>query len=69
MNLPAAEEDDSKVKMIKMDIIFNNGQIMTSGYGSTNQQAEKNASIKGLLWLQDNKKEDIEKLLKTSLFS
>ena len=55
--------------MYRINIIHNNGQIMTTGYGNTNHQAEKNASISGLLWLTQNKKEEIQELLKSSLYS
>ena len=47
----------------------NNGQIMTEGFGNTNQQAEKNASIMGLLWFKENKSEEIEAILTKSIFS
>jgi len=40
--------------MVKVDIIFNNGQLMTSGWGNTRKAAERNASIHGLQWLQTN---------------
>jgi len=56
-------------KMIKIDIIYNQGQIMATGYGSSRDQAEKNASINGLLWLQQNKQQEIEQVLKNSMFS
>jgi dsRNA-specific ribonuclease len=44
--LPPA--DDILVPMVRVDIIHNNNQVMTSAYGSTNNQAERNASIKGI---------------------
>ena len=33
---------------------------MTSGYGNSKEQAERNASIKGLMWLQQNKSDQIK---------
>lgn len=45
------EEDHEEQKMTKTQIIYNNGQIMVVGYGSTKDQAERNASIMGLNWL------------------
>lgn len=42
---------------------------MVSGYGNTCPQAEKNASIKGIIWLRENKKAEIDELLKSSLLS
>ena len=42
---------------------------MTEGFGNTNQQAEKNASLNGLTWLKINKQEEIEKLLQNSQFN
>ena len=42
---------------------------MTSAYGSTKQQAEKNASIKGLKWLAENRSEEIKNLLEQSKYN
>jgi len=53
----------------RVDVIFNNGQIMTSAYGSSKQQAEKNASIKGLKWLAENKSDEIKSLLEESKYN
>lgn len=62
-------DEDICEKMVKVNIIHNNGQVMVSGYGSTCPQAEKNASINGIIWLRENKKAEIDELLKSSLFS
>ena len=40
--------------MVKVDIIFNNGQLMTSGWGNSRKMAERNASIHGLQLLESN---------------
>ena len=53
----------------RVDIIFNNGQIMTSAFGNTKHQAEKNASIKGLKWLAENKSDEIKSLLEQSKYN
>jgi len=60
------DEEEDKEKMIQVRIIHNNGQIMTVGYGNSKEQAERNASINGLQWLQNNRLEDIKELLKNS---
>lgn len=40
-------EDEEHVisKMIKVDIIYNSGQVLCSGWGNTKHAAERNASI------------------------
>ena len=38
--------------MYRCDVIYNNGQKMTSGWGNTKKQAERNASLHGLIWLK-----------------
>ena len=45
------EDDGFYNKMFKVDIIFKNGRLMTSGWGNTRKMAERNASIHGLKWL------------------
>ena len=45
------EDDGFYNKMFKVDIIFKNGRLMTSGWGNTRKMAERNASIHGLQWL------------------
>ena len=62
-------DEDMIDKMQKVDIIHNNNQIMATGYGATAEQAQRNASIRGLIWLQENKNEEITRLLKNSMFS
>lgn len=42
---------------------------MAEGYGSSKDQAERNASIQGLKWMQEHKSAEIKELLKTSQFS
>lgn len=61
--------EDIDETMIKIEIIYNNGQVMVHGYGSNVYQAEKNASIKGLEWLKENYQEAITKLLENSQFN
>jgi len=38
----------SSFKLYKIDVIYNAGELMCSGYGNTKKQAERNASINGL---------------------
>ena len=59
---------DATAKLMKVEIIHNNGQVMTTSYGNSLSQAEKNASILGIEWLHRNKKDEINKLLQSSLF-
>jgi hypothetical protein len=40
--------------MIKCNIIFRNGKIMCSSFGASRRQAERNAAIVGILWLEQN---------------
>lgn len=39
--------DDLTVPMVKVEVHYNNGQILTSAHGNNNFQAERNASIRG----------------------
>lgn len=38
--------------MFRVEVIFNNNQVMTEGIGNTKKQAERNASINGLSFLR-----------------
>jgi hypothetical protein len=38
--------------MYRADVIYNKGEIMCTSYGSNKRQAERNASIEGLNWLE-----------------
>ena len=42
------------VEMFQADVIYNNGQIMCTGYGSNRKQAERNASVLGLQWIKEH---------------
>ena len=39
--------------MYRADVIYNQGEVMCTAYGSNKKQAERNASIMGLLWLEN----------------
>jgi len=53
--MQSEEDEDQQVhKMFKVDIIYNSGQVMCSGWGNTRHAAERNASIQGLKWHQKN---------------
>ena len=41
--------------MYSCNVIYRHGQVMCGGFGSTKRQAERNAAVMGLLWLEDNK--------------
>jgi len=49
-----SEDDEESVltKMYRIDIIYNSGQVMCTGWGNTRHAAERNASILGLDWLR-----------------
>jgi len=49
----SVDVEDSGVltKMCRIDIIYNSGQVLCSGWGNTRKAAERNASILGLDWL------------------
>lgn len=51
-----SEEDEESVltKMYRIDIIYNSGQVMCTGWGNTRHAAERNASILGLDWLRQH---------------
>mmetsp|Transcript_6248 Transcript_6248/g.10616 ORF Transcript_6248/g.10616 Transcript_6248/m.10616 type:complete len:209 (-) Transcript_6248:84-710(-) len=67
--ISVAPEDEAVTdKLFKVDIIFQQGMIMETGYGSTNLQAERNASIKGLQWLHTHKGDKIQELLHKQQF-
>lgn len=38
--------------MVKCEIIYNNNEVMTVGFGNSKKQAERNASIQGCYWLE-----------------
>jgi hypothetical protein len=42
-------------KLIQVDILYNNNEIMVTAYGNTSKQASRNASIEGIKWLRGNK--------------
>ena len=44
-----------KIKLFKSEILFNNHEVMTVGFGSSKKQADRNASIRGYNWLLENK--------------
>lgn len=40
-------------KLTKCEILYNNGQVLCVGFGSSKKQAERNASIRGCEWLRN----------------
>lgn len=62
-------EDEVFEAMCQSEIIINNGEVMTVGYGNSKDQAERNASILGLQWLQKHRTKEIEELIENSQFS
>ena len=56
-------------RLQQVEIIYNQGQIMTSGHGNSKQQAERNASIRGLEWLHEHKAQEIRDMLHKQKFS
>jgi dsRNA-specific ribonuclease len=49
--------EECSVMMYTCEVIFRNGQTMVSSIGSTKQQAERNASVTGIIWLETHKDE------------
>eukprot|EP00347_Sterkiella_histriomuscorum_P014175 403361874 len=41
-------DEQTQAEMIKAEVIFNNGEVMCTAYGSNKKQAERNASVEGL---------------------
>lgn len=64
-----AEPTDETANMYRSQIIFNNGQIMAQGFGSTKDQAERNVSIFGLTWLQEHKQREINEVVQIQQLS
>ena len=42
----------TKAWMYRCDVLYRKGQLLCSGYGSTKRQAERNAGVEGLRWLE-----------------
>jgi hypothetical protein len=40
------------VKLNRCEVLYNNGELMVEGFGSSKKQADRNASIVGLRWLK-----------------
>ena len=45
--------------MVKCEILYNNNEVMTVGFGNSKRQAERNASIQGQIWLHQNRGEQL----------
>jgi hypothetical protein len=45
------EQNQCESLMYKCDIIWRRTEVMCSGYGSTKRQAERNASVQGIRYL------------------
>lgn len=45
--------------MVKCEILYNNNEVMTIGFGSSKRQAERNASIQGQIWLYQTRGEQL----------
>ena len=54
MDGESSEEECPTSRLVKVDIIYNSGQVLCSGWGNTKHAAERNASIRGLKWLKEN---------------
>ena len=55
--VPSDLDQKQKYRMVKCEILYNNNEVMTIGFGSSRRQAERNASIQGQIWLHQNKGE------------
>lgn len=54
--LPSKDgEDCVPVKLDRCEVLYNNREVMAVGFGNTKKQADRNASIKGLQWLEANR--------------
>ena len=56
---PTSDEEESssstdgvQANMYRAEVIYNQGTVMCTAYGSNKRQAERNASIIGLQWLE-----------------
>lgn len=47
-----SKEDQPMSRLVRVDIIYNSGQTLCTGWGNTKHAAERNASINGLEWLK-----------------
>ena len=47
-------DEKMQAEMIKAEVIFNNGEIMCTAYGSNKRQAERNASVEGMNYIEKN---------------
>jgi hypothetical protein len=43
--------------MYSCNVIYRHGQLMCGSVGSTKRQAERNAAVMGVLWIEKNKDE------------
>ena len=48
------ESVSTVAEMYTCDVLYRKGQILCQGHGSTKRQAERNAGIMGLRWLDDH---------------
>ena len=51
------EHGPIQAHLYQADVIYNQGTVMCTSYGSNKRQAERNASILGLQWLETQFKE------------
>jgi hypothetical protein len=54
--------NDVVAKMHRCHIIYRRGHQMCSSIGSTRRQAERNAAVLGLLWLEEHRDEVMKSL-------
>lgn len=47
----------TEAEMIKCSIIFRHGKTMCHSFGSSRRQAERNAAVMGLKWIEESKEE------------
>lgn len=46
-SVPSDLDQQHKYRMVKCEILYNNNEVMTVGFGNSRRQAERNASIQG----------------------
>lgn len=51
-------DGQNKEFMIEAEVIYNYGEVMCRSYGCNRKQAERNASVAGLYWIEENFKEN-----------
>ena len=52
-----AETEYVEAAMYTCQVLYKQGKLMVTGHGSTKRQAERNAAVLGLKWLEGNQQE------------